>query len=406
MAETLSLPVAVVDSCSVTDVEGRTAALVSLLRHRGYWCWSAAVQLARLPSTMAPLGFTLLTTAITGSYRLGAAMMVAFVVGELAGAMLCGRLLDVTGPGRRLPVLLLSAAAAVIVAALAAGFGAPPWALLALATVCGAANGGLPGGFRAVLADVVSDRLILKAVSVDAMVLEGIIIAGPVLVALSARAGPVAPLIAMAGAFAVSAVALPHRRFRSRPPTTAIARVPLPWRDILPWLGCVFAIGHLLSTIEVASLPLAGRVGGGAVTATILIAVLSGASIVGGAVFTWRGTATLAVALSCLGCFVVGGVLIALGSGWLSLLPGLTLVGGCTAPLLSVASGRLQRLLPERRRAEGFSASYIVQSVGFGLGALTLGVLPLRVAELIGMSSALLTGTVLLRRRGSQADGR
>jgi hypothetical protein len=72
---------------------------------RAYWRWSAEVQLARLPATMAPLAFTLLATAITGSYRLGGVLMAVFVVAELLGAVPAGRLLDRSGTARGLTLL-------------------------------------------------------------------------------------------------------------------------------------------------------------------------------------------------------------------------------------------------------------------------------------------------------------
>ena len=59
-----------------------TSAPEKLLRHRPYWRWSAGFQLGRLPSAMAPLAFTVLTTATTGSYRLGGIMMSVYVVAE------------------------------------------------------------------------------------------------------------------------------------------------------------------------------------------------------------------------------------------------------------------------------------------------------------------------------------
>ncbi|NBH11904.1 MFS transporter, partial [Amycolatopsis sp. SID8362] len=93
---------------------------MSLFTHRAYWRWSAGVQFARLPATMAPLAFTLLTTATTGSYRLGGVLMSVFVVAEMAGAVPVGRLLDRVGPARGLTALLLFTAAGFAVLAAAA----------------------------------------------------------------------------------------------------------------------------------------------------------------------------------------------------------------------------------------------------------------------------------------------
>src|ERR1044072_4039775 len=75
---------------------------------------------------MAPLPFMALTTATTGSYRTGAVMMVAFVIGQLAVSIPVGRLLDRAGLRRGMHVLLWSS----VLTALAGG---PTWRLLVAA---------------------------------------------------------------------------------------------------------------------------------------------------------------------------------------------------------------------------------------------------------------------------------
>jgi MFS family permease len=132
----------------------------TLLRHRRYWRWSAGVQLARLPSAMAPLAFTVLTTAITGSYRLGGLMMSVYVIAELAGAVPAGRLIDRIGPAKGLVLLLVCASAGLGGLATAASAGTSGMALLVLVVVPGAISGGLSGGFRTLLAGTISDDLL------------------------------------------------------------------------------------------------------------------------------------------------------------------------------------------------------------------------------------------------------
>jgi hypothetical protein len=74
--------------------------------------------------------------------------------------------------------------------------------------------------------------------------------------------------------------------------------------------------------------------------------------------------------------------------GWPGLIAGIVVIGLCTGPLVTVASVQMQRLLPETRRSEGFSLTFAVQSTGFGLGSLSIGVLPLHLAPLLGAVSA------------------
>jgi MFS family permease len=371
-----------------------------LLHHGAYWRWAAGVQLARLPSAMAPLAFTVLTTATTGSYRLGGVMMSVYVVAELVFAVPSGRLLDRIGPSKGLVLLLLCAAAGLGGLVLAASAGVPGTTLLALVVVPGAISGGLSGGFRTLLAGTISDELLSRAVSVDAMILDGVLILGPALVALLATAGSLFPLVAMAVVYLASATLVPRRPVPRRE-AASVERPVVPIRAVLPWLACQFTIGHLLSTVEVAPLALAERLGAGERAAAVVIAVLCGASIAGGGFYAWRGSklgTPRAQALTLLIGFIVGGSLVAVNLGWPGLTGGIVVIGLCTGPLVTVASVQMQLLLPKKRRSEGFSLSFSVQSTGFGLGSLTVGLLPLQLAPLLGAVSAVVACAMLIRR--------
>jgi MFS family permease len=370
-----------------------------LLRHRAYWRWSAGVQLARLPAAMAPLAFTVLTTAATGSYRLGGIMMSVYVVAELVCAVPSGRLLDRVGPAKGLVLLLVCAATGLGGLAAAASAGASGPTLLTLVVLPGAISGGLSGGFRTLLAGTISDDLLPRAIAVDAMILDGVLIVGPALVAVLTMAGSILPLVVMAVVYLLSATLVP-RRSVPREPASA-DRPAVPMRTALPWLACQFTIGHLLSTVEVAPLPLAQRLGAGQWAAALVIAVLCGASILGSALYAWHGLKLgrprLQAGLLLVG-FVVGGSLVAGNFGWPGLIAGIVVIGSCTGPLVTVASVQMQRLLPEERRSEGFSLSFAVQSTGFGLGSLSVGVLPLYLAPLLGVASALVACLMLGKR--------
>ncbi|MFI6029284.1 MFS transporter [Amycolatopsis magusensis] len=341
----------------------------SLLRHRAYWRWSMGVQLARLPATMAPLAFTVLTTATTGSYRLGGVMMAVFVVAELAGSVPAGRLLDRIGPSRGLVAFLLCAALGFGALAFAASAGASPAVLLVLVVLPGTIAGGLSGGFRSLLAGTVSGPLLPRAVSIDAMLIDAVIIGGPLLVALLTTIDAVLPIVAMAVVFAVAALLVPRRE---APVPVVGERPPLPIRAAVPWLACQFTIGHLLSTVEVAPYALAQRLGAAEGAAALIITVLSGASIVGGALYAWRGirltVAPRVQAITLLTGFIAGGCTVALDLGWPGLLTGVVLIGFCTGPLVTVASVQMQELLPEGRRSEGFSLTSWCRRAGSASG--------------------------------------
>ncbi|WP_163505497.1 MFS transporter [Fodinicola acaciae] len=365
---------------------------MSLIRNRAYWRWSAGVQLARLPASMAPLAFTLLTTATTGSYRLGGVLMAVYVVAETAGAVPVARVLDRAGVSRGLAMLLSLSAGGFVVLATTAAVHAPSGVLLVLVVLPGAASGALAGGFRVLLADTVDDALLPRAVSVDAMILESVLVGGPVLVTLLAAAGPLVPLAAMAAVSALAAVLVPRRT------TTRVqVEVSAPCHtSYAAWLCCVFTVGLLLSTIEVAPLPLVERLGAGEAAAPVVIVVLSAAGIGGSALYAWRGKT--GDARTFLLGLIAGGLLLAADLGWPGLLVAVAVIGGCTGPLVAMVSVNLQRLLPRSRRAAGFSLSFTVQACGFGLGSLAVGVLPLWLAPLFGVCSALIAAVSLSGR--------
>ncbi|UOX87531.1 MFS transporter [Amycolatopsis sp. FBCC-B4732] len=367
---------------------------MSLFTHRAYWRWSAGVQFARLPATMAPLAFTLLTTATTGSYRLGGVLMSVFVVAEMAGAVPVGRLLDRVGPARGLPALLLLTAAGFAALATAAASGAPNAVLLALVLLPGISAGALSGGFRTLLAEAVDDELLPRAISVDAMILEGVLIGGPALVALLDLAGTFVPIAAMAVACVAAAALVPRRAGELDRVESADDVPPATLFTYLPWLCCAFTVGLLLSTIEVAPLPLVQRLGAPETAAPVVIAVLSGASILGSALYAWRGKTGDPRLF--LGGFVAGGLALAADLGWPGLIASIALIGGCTGPLVAATSVNLQLLLPKNRRSAGFSLSFTVQACGFGLGSLAVGVLPLWLAPLFGVFAAAIAGGMLV----------
>jgi hypothetical protein len=127
-----------------------------------------------------------------------------------------------------------------------------------------------------------------------------------------------------------------------------------------------------------------------------VIAVLSGASIVGSALYAWRGKTGDPRLF--LGGFIVGGLALAADLGWPGLIVSVAVIGACTGPLVAATSVNLQRLLPKNRRSAGFSLSFTVQAAGFGLGSLAVGVLPLWLAPLFGVFAAAIAGAMLVAK--------
>ncbi|WUI04029.1 hypothetical protein OHR68_20275 [Spirillospora sp. NBC_00431] len=374
-----------------------------LLRNRACLQWYAGAQLTRLPIAMAPLAFTALTAAVTGSYTTGAAMVSAIMIAEVVCAVPVGRLLDRFGIARPLRVLLVFCGAAYL-GLLAAALGdLPPVVLIATAVLVGALGGGLLGGLRALLTTVVGESLLARAVAVNAMLVEGVIVGGPLLVALLTQISATTPILIMAVASAAAALFVPGGRAGAGTGRAGPAGALV--KPLFGWAFGVFALGHLLSTIEVAALPLADRYGGGTGLASILVATLCAAAIGGGAVYSLRDRrASVVLAVVLLLVLAGGGLTVTLAPSLPVMLVGAAAAGLCTAPFSAVSSVAAESRVPPTRRAEGFALLNTAQGLGFGVGASTLSVLPLSAVGLLGCASALLAALVIATTQAREPD--
>ncbi|SMC93802.1 Major Facilitator Superfamily protein [Kibdelosporangium aridum] len=371
---------------------GCSVARVSYVR------WSIAAQFLRLPAMMAPLAFALLATEVTGSYRLGGLMMAVFIGAEIVAAGPVGRALDRFGVARGLRVLLLVSALFLCGLALVAS---SPVLTVVFVVLTGFAAGGLSGGIRALLPKSVSAGFLERAVAIDAVVIEIVVVTGPLIVALLTPLGVVAPVLGMAGAYVLAVLFVPTVAVA---PRTRGERPKL--GSIMTWLLSSFGFGVLISTIEVSSLPFAQRLGGGAEFAVVFMAVLIAASMAGAGLYAWLGPRLqidrrIRAALF-LVVMAVGGVLAAFGVSWPLLIAGLVTVGICTGPLNTTISMHLQLTLPESRKAEGFSLVFTAQAGGFALGSLCVALLPVSVAPVVGSAVALIAAfSVISAHRGA-----
>ncbi|MCE7005334.1 MFS transporter [Kibdelosporangium philippinense] len=363
-----------------------------------YLRWSVTAQFLRLPAMMAPLAFALLATQMTGSYRLGGVMMAVFITAEILVAGPVGRLLDLFGVARGLRVLLVVSAFWLCGLTLVAS---SPVLTIVLVVLTGFAAGGLSGGIRALLPKSVAPGFLERAVAIDAVVIEIVVVSGPLVVALLTPLGVVAPVLGMAGAYLLAVLFVPTVAAAPR------ARGERPkLGSIMIWLMSSFGFGVLISTIEVSSLPFAQRLGGGPEFAVVFMVVLIAASMAGAGLYAWGGPA-ITVDRSVRTAFflvvmAVGGVLVAFGNSWPLLIAGLVTVGVCTGPLNTTISMHVQLTLPESRKAEGFSLVFTAQAGGFALGSLCVALLPVIGAPLVGSAVALIAAFgVISAHRGA-----
>lgn len=394
-----------VDAPSGADAdEGRDSVRSSLARHARYWRWSASAQLTRLPIAMAPLAFTAATSASLGSYATGAAIVSAIVIAEVTSAVPIGRLFDRIGIARGLRILLVVRGVAYLGLLLALFGGSPRVLLVLLAVLIGVLGGGLLGSQRAQLLGVVGPALLNRAVAVNAIVVDGVIVGGPLLVGALSRLSTTAPVLVMAAASILAApLVVPDRgEVHARPPAAGGALlVPL-----IGWVCSAFAVGHLASAIEVAVLPIAERLGEGTGAASLIVVVLSVTSVLGGLVYLRLdrpGSPRAAAVL--LTVFAAGVVVVTVGATWPAVLAGTALAGACIGPLSTINSLLAEGVLPEQRKAEGFALLNTAQGLGFGLGSLSVSVLPLEAVGLAGAASGLVAAAVVIGRAPRRSAG-
>ncbi|MFE5732730.1 MFS transporter [Streptomyces sp. NPDC056528] len=369
-----------------------------LLAHKPYWVWTLIVQLVNAPALMAAMAFAGLTAAGTGSAKDGGVMVASLILADVASSGLIGKVADRT-PGRTVPVASAALAALGLASvAPAAAVDAPLPVLCVLCAVAGIGLGGLTGLTRTLLSSAVPERLLERALAVNATVMELLVVGAPLIAGAALLVfGWTGGVLAMAAGCAVLALLLAFSRGASRPARERAAegaegedealdepREPLWNLGFIAWVAVGVAFGHTLGAIETAALPLAQAVGSGTFGAGTIIAVLAGSSVLAGVGYTALadrlpgGSAVRAGTLLAVVAVAVVGV--GQADGW----PALTLVviaaGLCTAPLNAIRSYAVERTIPEHRRSEGFGWLYTTGACGFAVSGLGLTVLPLGVA--------------------------
>lgn len=263
-----------------------------LLTRRPYWIWTLIVQLVNAPALMAAIAFAGLTAVSTGSAKDGGVMVASLILADVAFSGLIGKVADRTS-GRALPVVSAALAALGLASvAVAAAFGAPLLMLSVLCAVAGIGLGGLTGLTRALLNSAVSQRLVERALAINATVMELLVVGAPLIAgAVILAFGWTGGVAAMAAGSAALALLLAFSRGVARPAgerapegvhgegsTLEKHREPLWNLGFIAWVAVGVAFSHTLGAIETAALPLAQTVGSGAFGAGTIIAVLAGSS--------------------------------------------------------------------------------------------------------------------------------
>lgn len=182
---------------------------VRILAHRGAMLPFAAAIVARLPISMAPLGIVLLVQHVTGSYGQAGIVTGAFAIGTAVGAPWWGRALDRWGQPKVILSTSVLSALLLVVLALYARRQSPTGVLIVLAWSAGATFPPMTPAMRAAWRVALPDPMHQRAAyALDAVSVETIFIAGPLLLSLLLVVSPpVVPLLVTAALMLVGGAA-------------------------------------------------------------------------------------------------------------------------------------------------------------------------------------------------------
>jgi MFS family permease len=345
-----------------------------------------ASSLGSLPIGMFGLAILLLGHEVTGSFAVAGRIVGAFALGNALGAVVQGRLMDRLGQPRVLRPAAVGHVVALGLLVVAAAQDAPTWVLTVCAAVGGLFLPQLPAAMRSLWGTLVRDAEQREtAYAMVTIAFEVTVMTAPALAALIiALASPSAAVLVGAGVATASALAYTATDGPRRWHTTLTASSPAGTggeRHDVGWVGPLAAAG--MRTLAVVLLAFGTAIGivqvllpafaderGSAATGGLLLALLSGGSLIGGIVYgarSWPGPPHRRLATLMLALAVAWAVLGAAGS-----IPvvAVLLVGcGCLlAPTATTSSTLLDHVAPPGTATEAFTVMVMAIVAGTAAG--------------------------------------
>jgi MFS family permease len=384
----------------------------ALLEPRALKLTFAASLLGRLPIGITGLAILLLVQGAVDSFAFGGAAAACYVAGLAAVAPALGRAIDRWGPRGMLLACGLVFPAALSLLALQVAGGGAPWTVLLLAALAGASFPPITVSMRTYLKRALADDAMLSAAySLEAVLIELIFIAGPLLVALF-----VAFLSAgVAVLFAAGSGLIGTLLFLASPAMRGWQIVPRTARGLLgplaePGFASLIAVVLLYATafglMEIGITAYSSELNRPAL-AGVLLGVMSAGSALGGLVYgsrAWHLPLTVQFSRS-LAVMGIGLALLAMpwGLWWFGFWS--LLAGVAMAPTLIIQSMLIAKIAKPEHSTEAFtwSTSALLSGVGIGLaggGALLeeyASQAPLAAATATALLAAALARTALHR---------
>ncbi len=378
----------------------------AVFRAPGSAAFCAAGFLMRMPIAMYPLAIVLLVSARTGEYGFAGVLSAVYIAGGVPGNPLLGRLVDRLGQRRvLLPATAVHVGAVVLLAVLFQAH-APDWALLTPTFVAGFAYLSVAALVRARWSTVLAGRPELNtAYSLESTLDELIFVVGPLIASVIAtRAEPVLTLVLAVVLVSGGAVWLRAQRDSEPAPHPVGAprhRSALRERGMGLLLVAAAAMGAIFASAEVTMVAFCGQHGQRGASGAVLAAMAFGSGVAGfvyGA-RPWRADVLTRFRAQALVFGVLPFAFLA-ATNVATLAVCAFVVGLGIAPTLITAFGLIERIVPGGALTEGLAWLTTGLSLGYGLGAASVGGIAdahgARVAFLVTVGAGLVLGCAAL----------
>lgn len=348
------------------------------LLNRKMLTWTFVVMCSRLPVAMAPLAFVFLFRETPGGYARGAFMAAVYTAAEAVGAPFLGSRLR-NRPFRReiAAGLLISSAAFGAIAFLPNSSVALFATLTVLAGACSAAA---PGALRAMVADLVHEKHVDSALSLESSLNMTVWAVSPALVSFAALEYSVTlPFIVGSASALLSVIAiffLPEatpKLAKSENSRRASRELASAWPVYLTSAATMY----LLATVELSLPALIEQRGYPVSYAGPMLTSFASASILGGILYGFRswpgGPDRQSIAFLVLMVFLVSAM--ALSPKISSIFAFLLMAGFIQAIVLIARNLSLRRMLAVDLHSVGYSIVYAGSGIGYGVSAAATGLL-------------------------------
>lgn len=342
------------------------------------WFMSSAT--LSVPQAAGPVAFSLLALSLTGDASRGAAIILAMTLAQVAGAIPITRVGKNLLSATFLKLLVTIRTLALTSIALLAAYDAPFSWLILFAVVAGSVNGAAAGYLRSVLNQLTPASGLPRALGIAATLNEATFVIAPVMASGLGTVSAVFAVLTLAAVGATPALLVPHTR-AAHVNSMHHAEGSIFNPSILLWLVCAAAGGATVAAIEIGAVALALKFGYKPALAIIFTVPLCLASVAGGVWVSVRNRmATRKIVLAQLSIMTLGSVLAALELSVAMTVLGCVLMGFVLAPLGTYYSLVLDKLTPPRRRAETFALLRTASAVGVILASAILTMFSLSLA--------------------------